>query len=241
MGTIISIVLLAIIIICIWSGYKKGIVMGVGGVLAIIVSLYGANLLANTFSFEILPAMRPFASGYIEGRISDDEDGVMVKMGWSDYGYSATDMLEQHPESRQDFAKECFMAMGLDDKSSEALAGEAVTRSEENDEALISSVVEVLCQRVSFVGCFVIAFLLILIVLTVIGNLPNLSYKIPNLELVNDIGGAALGLITGIMFCAIIVWALKFAGIIIGADTLESSAFTRLFLNHNFLSNIMGF
>ena len=30
MGTVISIILIGIIIICIWSGYKKGIIMGIG-------------------------------------------------------------------------------------------------------------------------------------------------------------------------------------------------------------------
>ena len=241
MGTVISIVLIGIIIICIWSGYKKGVIMGIGGILAIIVSLYGANLLANTFSYEVLPALRPFASGYIEKQINDGEKGVIAKMGWDRGDYSVADLLEQHPGSSQDFAAQCYLSLGIDETSSASMAEQSVARADETGDSLVDSIVQVLCEKVSFVACFVLAFVLILIVLTVIGNLPNLSYKIPNLDLINDIGGAVLGLVTGLMFCAIIVWALKFVGMIIGADTLEGHAVTRLFLNHNFLTNRLGF
>ena len=41
MRTVIDLVLLAIIIISIWSGYKKGFILGIAGVVAIVVSLYG--------------------------------------------------------------------------------------------------------------------------------------------------------------------------------------------------------
>ena len=41
-NTIINIVLAAILVICAWQGYKKGIIMGIIEVLVIILSLYGA-------------------------------------------------------------------------------------------------------------------------------------------------------------------------------------------------------
>ena len=241
MGTVISIILIGIIIICIWSGYKKGIIMGIGGILAIIVSLYGANLLANTFSYEVLPALRPFASGFIEKQINDDEKGVIAGMGWEKGDYSVADLLEQHPGSTRDFAAQCYLTLGIDETSAATMAEQAAARVDETGDSVVDCIVQVLCEKVSFVACFSLAFVLILIVLTVIGNLPNLSYKIPNLDTVNDIGGAVLGLVTGLMFCAIIVWALKFVGMIIGTDTLDGHAVTRLFLNHNFLTNRLGF
>ena len=49
MKAIIDLVLLGILVICAWNGYKKGLIMGVGGILCIIIGIYGANLLANTF------------------------------------------------------------------------------------------------------------------------------------------------------------------------------------------------
>lgn len=238
MDTIIILVLLAILLICIWSGYKKGIIMGIGGIVAIIVSLYGANLLATAFSYELVPALKPFAGGFIEQQINA-EDGVVYRMGWADYDYSVGDMLKSNPGSVEKFCSECYEVIGIDEGSAELMSGEAMKLIDEGGDA-VDSVVQVLCERVSFVGCFVLAFLLILIVLTVIGNLPNLSYKIPHLDTVNDIGGAVLGLITGIMFCTLLVWALKFTGKIIGADALSGHWLTRIFLEKNFVTHYLG-
>ena len=240
MGTIINLLLIAILIVCVWSGYKKGIVMGIGGILAIIVSLYGANLLAGAFSYEVIPALRPFASGFMEQRISGD-GGVLHRMGWDDYDYSVADLLERYPDETDKFAAECFESLGIDETSADLMAQAAIKSSDESGAAITDAVVTVLCEKVSFAGCFILAFILILIILTVIGNLPNLSYKIPHMDTLNDIGGAVLGLLTGLMFCFIIVWVLKFAGMIIGEDTLASSFITRTLLKANIVTRYLGF
>lgn len=239
MKAIIDLALLAILIICVWSGYKKGLIMGLGGILCIIISLYGANLMSNAFSLDVVPALRPFAGGFVEGVVESD-GGVMERMGWEDSSYSVNDLLAQDPERAEEFAEICYESIGIYSTSADVMAGEAIAYSEETDSDMLSSVVEVLCRRVSYVGCFVLAFLLIVIVLTVLGNLPNLSFRLPGLDLVNDISGALLGLVTGLMFCAAAVWALKFLGIIIGSDTLESTILGGWLLEKDFLLKYLG-
>ena len=81
MKAIIDLVLLGILILCAWDGYKKGLIMGVVSILIFAISVYGANLLANTFSFDVVPAMKPFASGYTEGLLIGDDSEVMKRMG----------------------------------------------------------------------------------------------------------------------------------------------------------------
>ena len=63
MKTVLSLIFLIILIACTWSGYKKGLIMGIFSLLAFVVSVYGANLLAGTYSGEVVDALRPFASG----------------------------------------------------------------------------------------------------------------------------------------------------------------------------------
>lgn len=240
MKTIIDLVLLGILIICTWSGYKKGLIMGVGGILCIIISIYGANLLATSFAGEVVPAMRPFASGYAENMINGENSQVKKNMGWDGSGYSIDDLLANNPDKSRQFGAECYMALGIDEGSSERMAAMAVDYAEANQTGMVDAVVQILCEKVSYVGCFVLAFVLILIVFTVIGNLPNLSFKIPNLDMVNDIAGAVLGLVTGIMFCALAVWALKFMGMITGADTLPDSAIGGWLMEKDFLFKYLG-
>lgn len=239
MKTIINIVLLLIVLGCAWAGYKKGVIMGVGGVIAIIIAVYGANLLANTFSFDVIPALKPFASGFMEKQLTSD-DGVMRRMGWDSYDYSVDDLLQKFPDQEQQFCTTCYEALGIDESAAGVMGKEAVTYAVDNSVDIMTAVVQVLCARASYVACFVLGFLLIIIILTVIGNLPNLSYKLPNLDLVNDIGGAVLGAVTGLMFCAILVWTLKFMGKLIGENTLSSAWVAKLFLRKNFLFTYLG-
>ena len=54
MTKLIDLLLIAVIIICAWAGYKKGMIMGIGSILVIVVSLYGGNLLSTAFSYEVI-------------------------------------------------------------------------------------------------------------------------------------------------------------------------------------------
>ena len=66
----IDLVLLAILLLCGWNGYRKGFITSIGGVLSIAVALYAACLISGTFSYEVVPVVRPFASGFVERVIS---------------------------------------------------------------------------------------------------------------------------------------------------------------------------
>lgn len=239
METTINLVLAGVMLICVWSGYKKGIIMGVGGILAIIVSLYGADLLANTFSPDIIPAIRPFASGFMEGQIKA-EGGVIDRMGWSSADLSVSDLLAKYPAREMEFCSTCYQSLGLDETTSDNMATDTMETIIETGMSTVDAVIQTLCKTISYVGCFILAFMLIIIILTVIGNLPNLSYKLPNLDALNDIGGSLLGVCTGIMFCMVIVWSLKFTGKIIGSDTLSSAWLASIFLDHNLLTHYLG-
>ena len=82
-----------------------------------------------------------------------------------------------------------------------------------------------------------VAFLLILILLVAIGNIGNLSFRLPSLELVDEIGGAVLGFVKGFLYCVLLCWVLSFLGIVIGKDTLASTTLAQFFLQIKFLTS----
>lgn len=238
MKAVLSLLFLSILIFCVWSGYKKGLVMGIFSLIAFVVSVYGANLLSQTYSGEVIDALRPFASGFVEVNVVDKT--VRPAMGIDSTNLSVKDYFVQNPGRETEFCTLTYNGMGIYESTSEQMADEAVAYAKENNAELIDAVVEVLCRRISYVGGFILAFVMILILLTVIGNIPNISFQIPNHELLNDIGGAVAGLVQGMAFCLIIGWALRFVGLLVSQETLSNTFLVSWFMDRTIFVHLLG-
>ena len=238
MKTVLSLIFLFILVFCAWTGYKKGFIMGIGSLVAFVIAVYGANLLANTYSGEVIDALRPFASGFVEVNVVDKK--VRPVLGIDSTNLSISDFFTQNPGREKEFCTLTYKGMGIYDATSEQMADEAVAYAKENNVELTDAMVEVLCIRISYVGAFILAFLMILILLTVLGNIPNISFKIPNLDALNDIGGAVTGFVQGVCLCLVLGWALKFLGLAIPQETLADSFLVPWFMDQSVLVHYLG-
>ena len=244
--TIINIVLLGIVVICAWLGFKKGIIMGIIGILVIILSLYGAQLLSDTFSYEVIPVMKPFVSGVMDTRIEDTAFSVLGFEADENGDYHVTesldDMIAGMPEARREICRWSYKDLGLYDAIADDMAQKAVDSMDQNPGVSISAAISnILCQSISWYGGFIIAFILIFTALTVIINIPNLSFRIPYVGILNDLGGLAIGVYTGLLFCSLLVWVLQFTGIVLPQDTMQQSSVAAWFLEKDFLSAFFTF
>ncbi len=230
----IDIVLLVIVALCTWGGYRRGLIGGVAGILAIVIALFGGSLLSSAYSHEVVPALSPFVDGYISSQLTRDD--VLAEMGYGDSTLSLEDVLAQDPSLRYDYAYECFRNVGFYDDRAEELGEWTVRVSDETGMNMQSAVISTLSDTISYVGGLVIAFLLILIALVAIANVGNLSFRLPNLELLDEIGGAAMGFVKGVFYCVLLCWLLSFFGILIGKDTLGSTMLARFFLAFRFIT-----
>ncbi len=238
MKTVLSLIFLSVLIFCAWSGYKRGFIMGIFCLIALAASVYGANLVASTYSGEVIDALRPFASGFTEVNIVDKK--VRPAMGMDSTTLSVADYFSQNPGKEEEFCVLTYKAMGLHESTSEQLAGEAMALTRSQNMDVMDAVVEVLCRRLSFAAMFLLAFFMLLILLTVIGNIPNLSFKIPNLDVFNDVGGMVLGLLQGIGLCLVFGWALKFVGLVIPQETLSNTFLVSWFMDRTLLVRYLG-
>ena len=245
LSTIINIVLIGILVICAWQGFKKGIIMGIVGVLVIILSLYGAQLLANAFSSEVLPVMKPFVSGVMDTNIEETAYEVLGYEPDENGNYSVplslNDLMNTYPESRVEICRWVYRDLGLYDTLANDLAKKAVASADQNEIEVSAAVTNTLCESASWYGCFIIAFILIFSVLTVIVNLPNLSFRIPYVGFINDLGGLAIGIYTGLLFCSLLLWLVQFSGIILPEDTLRTAGIAELILDADLLTTYITF
>ncbi len=232
---ILDITLLLIVALCTWAGYRKGLIAGVAGILAVIMALFGGNLLSRAYSHEVIPVMKPFVEGYVDSQNIRDE--VLSQMGHPFDDRSLEDILKDDSSLRYDYAYACMRIVGAHEDRAEELAHKAVEYQEESSVGMTDAVVNVLCETAAYVGGLTIGFLLILILIVAIGNVGNLSFRLPNMELLDEIGGAVLGFGKGFLYCSLLCWLLSFLGIVIGRDSLASTTLAQFFLRIRFLTN----
>ena len=225
MKIVLTVVLAAIFLAAVWSGYRRGLILSAAQ-LAAIVAFYGAALLAGLFSDRLLPVAEPFAGGYFEGQL----DVVTTELPDNDAGLSGEDWVAAHPDTAQEYAEQCFAAAGATGRPAQRMARAALAMRDEQGVTLRTAMTQVYCARLCYVLVTSVGFLLILLILAAIGNLPNLAFKLPNREKLNDIGGAALGAVNGVCFGILLCWALQFAGPVIGRDTLAHTALAKALL-----------
>jgi len=235
MGFIIDVILLILIAICTWNGYKKGLVGSIASIFVIVVALLGGSVLADAFSHEVVPALEPFVNGYVDSQTNREK--VLEKLGYGDSDLSLNDILAEDSSLRYDYAYETLRNVGFYNDRAEQFAERAVAYSEENGLDMTTAIIDTICNTVTYVAALAIGFLLILILLSAIGNMINLSFRLPNMESVDEIGGAVLGFLTGFVFCVLIAWALSFMGMLFGKQTLSHTTLARFFLAFRFITN----
>ena len=219
MSIIIDLVLLLIVALCIWNGYKSGLIGGFAGILAIIIALLAGSMLSSNYAYEAIPVLEPFVDGYIDSQKTRDE--VMAEMGYGSTDLSLEDVLESDSSLRYDYAAE-----------------RAVRYSDQTESNMTEAVVQVLCDAITYVMGLTLSFLLILILLIAVSSIGNLVFRLPDsLQLLDELGGALVGFVKGFLYCVLLCWLLSFLGLVIGRETLESTLLARFFLTFRFLTN----
>ena len=98
MKIVLTVVLAAIILAAVWSGYRRGLILSAAQLAAIVVAFYGAALLAGQVSDRLLPVAEPFAGGYFEGQL----DVVAAGLPDNDAGLSGEDWVAAHPDTAEE-------------------------------------------------------------------------------------------------------------------------------------------
>ena len=226
MKYVLDLVLVAIIALCAWNGYRKGFILGVSGILALIVAFYGAHLLADAYSQEFTTLLEPFVSGIVDSTVEDqtlEENVTEEELDAGDITFASLGKL------------------GIMKGAADNIAEEIEERIKETGQQLRETLVEVLCSKLAYVATAVIAFLLIIIVFTVVANILNLAFKLPGLEFINYLFGTLFGLAKGLIFAFALAWVLRYTGFIFGEKTVEDTILLKWMMEHNLLAHFFGF
>ena len=99
--------------------------------------------------------------------------------------------------------------------------------------AAVDAVADSVTLSIAHAAVFVAAFLVLVLALW-LAMLPlKLMTKLPGLHALNTVGGAALGLVWGVLLVFLVVWALRRFGWLITPELVEHSWLLRFFANNS--------
>jgi uncharacterized membrane protein required for colicin V production len=266
---LIDIAIIFIVALCLWRGYKDGLIRGAFGFVALIVSLFVANIVAAAYAEEFTSMLRPFVSGIIESTFTEIT---------REPGEGEEPEEPQEPEEPFDFGpyedeaedfKSAYMVlrrMGLPEAAAVRVAqltveaGDKETDPDSNAEPgtgqgggssggsgggfevdmyFADAIAARLSSILSYVALFAIGFILLAIVFTVIGNLVGVVFSLPGLEIIDKIAGAILGLLRGLIIVFVLAAVVRYVGIL-ASSTVDATTVLKYLVNTNPIAVILG-
>jgi len=228
----IDVAIIGIIVFCAWRGYKNGLIRGVFGIAAILLSLFIANVAAQAYSEDANDILAPFVSGMIESAVLE----------MADEGIEYQPLAHDHDIHDADFGT-AYMALryiGLPEPAAVRVAERSLDiELHEIDTSFTDIVANRLSNALSYVAVFTVAFLLVAIVFAVVGNLIGFVFALPGLRIVDAILGAILGVAKGFIIVYTIAVVLRYFGIVM-LETIEGTTILRHLINYNPIADILG-
>ncbi len=237
MSICLDLVLVAIVGLCAWRGFRTGIINGVSWIVALVVAIYGANLVATAYYPEFSEMLEPFAQGVVENTLigdDQDEDGESSSVISPDMPYEEQEKLDVYTVS-----KAVLKRLGIADVAAESIARETAETNERVGVQMTEELTALLCDRAAFVAVFAVAFTLIAIVFTVIGNVFDLNFGLPGHENLNHMTGAALGIIRGFVIILVLGCLGRYLGVFIPAVTMDKTLIFKHLVEANKLADIL--
>ncbi len=249
MSTVIDIVLVLIVGMTTWRGFRNGFIRGLFGVVAIIIAIYGANLAAKAYASEFTGMFAPFVVGIVDKSVGDVLGTGAADAEDADPAQSEpdnTDSADEQPVlpdvDNTSVYDVCFKALRLIGVSEQA-AHRMATKVDAEIDAIGQQMTATLTQRLSealaYIAVFGISFILISIIFAVLGNVINLAFSLPGMELIDKIVGLVFGLAKGALIVLAIAVIVRYLGFI-SPETIDKTVILKYITNANPLAGILG-
>lgn len=193
---------LAVLLLFVWLGYRKGLVLTLCSLLAVFVAFIGASILSNALAEPVAKAIEPVVASSIHDTVtsyyqrspaentSTEEDDWLAQL-------PIDELLEPLKESKafQGFADAFQKA--VDDGVADAAAHAA------------QALAHFMAVQIARTVIFAVAFIAVLIAWSILSHTLDLVAHLPVLYTANRWGGGAVGLVKGALVVFIAVWLLR--------------------------------
>lgn len=252
---LLDLLVIAIVALFAFFGWKKGLILTLCGLLAIFVAFFAAAFVSKNLSAPVAAVFQPAVEDMIEQGIQNGIDQVLDK--------AVTD-LPQLPEGLKDSVAaqipsaaqitisqlaELLEQLGLQDLLAQIDLGAFSPLAEGALQDLLQAVRDktlnaaasapaaiagFLCQNLARLVLFYFTFVVVLILWKIFSHALDLACRLPVLHTFNEAGGLLIGLVKGLLIALAAAWLLTSMGIA-SPEQAEQTYLFHLFLNFQLL------
>lgn len=219
MGIIIDIIVILIIAISVFLGYKKGLIALAVKLFAVIIALIATLILYKPISALII------------NNTNLDENIQNVIMEKANNQEETNDTSSNKETANTNSKNETTQA-------TESQEGNIVEQSLE--EKILPEVARELSINIINIGVIIILYFVIKIALHFITAIANIVAKIPIIKQFNKIGGIIYGLLRGLLLIYVILLIISFAGEINPENKLHNQINQSLLTKEMYQNNILN-
>lgn len=219
---IIDIVVIVVLVGFTIYGARRGLLRALTSLLVVVVALVGAGIVAATFTQPVTKLVTPLIADHIEKKVDAVIENTQAPVS---------------QDGTENFSVEDLLALlGLDQEMQEALAEQAEEKIEDTGATIAMAVVDSLAQSIIYAVLYMISFVGLSILLRVLLRAMDLVLQLPGLHLLNSLGGAAVGLVEGMLLLFLVVWVLRRMGVSFETEALASAHILQIFTSNTPLS-----
>lgn len=223
---------LAVLVIFACVGARRGLILSLCGLVAVVAAFAGASFLARTLSPLVSDALEPKFAAAIEEQLNAS------LLAQAEAGEQAVLSAEDVPlEGVLDALREMGFYETLIDAVDRAVES-GVTATAAGAAAAVAAAV---AQSAAYLILFLAGFVVILVGWRLLSRALDLVARLPGLHFLNKTGGALLGLVQGCILLFVAAWLLQFSGQLLPRELVDQTVLLKFFMTASPLSLLAGF
>lgn len=212
--TTVDWMILLVIVIYVIAGFRKGFIATIASALGTLAALVVALFAASTLKEPVGAMFAPFLTGSVNRHVPQLQE----------YSGSVNDLWNSISG---------YLQVILNDHG---ISPETLESSEDPAGTLLDAIVRSVGESMAYIVIFFIAFIVLRIAIHLVVGMLDLIASLPVIHSFNALLGGLVGLITGVLLCTIVLWAIKLvvpsaysdAGILSPAVMSESAIASKL-------------
>ena len=228
-GFMIDLLLVAALGLCVWQGYRKGLILTAAGIIIVFLAAFVAGKVAAAYADPMSERLYPMLSWLADDAMDDAARGK-----------GRINELTQ-PSEIADVAQQTFENLGISHIEIGKMVDKALLSLSETGRTVQEAISMSVLHGASYAILCLFAFILCMVGFTLLIHFLAALFKLPGLNLIDKIGGSAAGLLQGILLLCALGWAVRYLGIIAGPELVESTSVLKFFVNHNMLAGLLSY